>query len=101
MWEEVSTPEVQAELRIIFDTNDSLQTPERIRKFSPFLDAAVQSDEEQAEAKKTLCSLLGLVTQNRIPGQPSHEEGMQFHYDVEVRGFRNHLARTVSGRAAC
>lgn len=86
MWEEISTPEIQAELRKLFDTNESLQTLETMNKFSLFLDATVQSDEEQTAAKRMLSSLVGLVTQKRHSDQSSHEDGMQFQYDVEVSG---------------
>ena len=89
MWEEISTPEIQAELHTLFDNNERLRTSERMEKFSPFLDAPVQSDGEQAIAKKLLCKLLGLVTQARRPDQPSLEDGMRFQRDVEVRGPRD------------
>ena len=101
MWEEISTAEIQAELRKLFVTNGSLQTPGMKEKFSPFLDAPVRSGEEQAAAKRMLCRLLGLVTQKRDPDRAGLEDGIRFQRDVEVRMFGNRVAAIVNVHTTC
>ena len=54
--------------------------------FDPALALPANSNAERVAVKKALCDRLGLITQKRVPGHPSLEEGIQFQKDVEVGG---------------
>ena len=86
MWEEISPVQLQAELRNIFAANQCLQIPDLQADFDPVFALPTDSDAELVIVKKALCDRLGLITQKRVPGRPSLEEGIQFQKDVEVGG---------------
>ena len=86
MWEEISPVQLQAELRNFFAANPCLRTPDLQADFDPVLALPANSDAERVVVKKALCDQLGLITQKRVPGRPSLEEGIQFQKDVEVGG---------------
>ena len=86
MWEEISPVQLQAELRTIFAANTCLQTPDLHADFDPVFALPANSDAERVLVKKALCDRLGLITQRRVLGRPSLEEGIQFQKDVEVGG---------------
>ena len=86
MWEEISPVQLQAELRNLFAANPCLRTPDLQAEFDPVLALPAHSDAEHVRVKKALCDRLGLITQKRVPGRPSLEEGIQFQKDVEVGG---------------
>ena len=84
MWEEISPSELQAELQHLFASNPCLRTPNLLTDFAPALSEPANSVAERARLKKTLCGLLGLITQQRDPSRPSLEDGIRFQRDVEV-----------------
>ena len=86
MWEEISPVQLQAELRNVFAANPCLRTPDLQADFDPVFALPANSDAERVAVKKALCDRLGLITQKRVPGRPSLEEGIRFQKDVEVGG---------------
>ncbi|KAM0804842.1 hypothetical protein BDR22DRAFT_817905 [Usnea florida] len=89
MWEEISPAQLQSELRNLFAANPCLRTPDLQAEFDPVFALPAHSDAERVRVKKALCDRLGLITQQRVPGRPSLEEGIQFQKDVEER-FESH-----------
>ena len=86
MWEELSSLQLQAELKNLFTVNPYLRTLDLRASFDPILALSADSDAERAGVKKALCDRLGLITQKLALGRPLLEEGIQFQKDVEVGG---------------
>lgn len=85
MWEQVCVPDLQRELRTIFDRNECLQHPGILSKISPFLQAEMKTAGDEVKAREVMCDCYGVVTQKGGPDrQAKLEEGVKFMGDQDV-----------------
>ncbi len=79
----------QTKLKTLFESHSCLKkelNPTLLAGISAFLNASVESEAEQASAKKMICDLFGLLTQpsSKSFNRDALDEGMKFQMDVHV-----------------
>jgi hypothetical protein len=92
MWEEISVAEMQTKLKHLFKSNSCLKDDldaTLLGEISSFWNAPVESEAEQASAKKMICDLFGLSTHpsSKDFNQDSMVEAMRFMEDVRVSNY--------------